>query len=229
MFIHENNYEPFPELSAIKYKGMRFYTVPSGYKYPSITTVIGKQRGKSEGLQRWRARVGEAEANLISRKAANRGTAFHHICEDYINNKDIQDHKSKNFLSWCMFGELKSCIDDAIGKVVLQEQAMYSEEFGVAGRCDLIGEYNGELAVVDFKTTTTEKKEEWINDYFVQASAYAKMFEEHTQIPINKVVIMMVAENATVQVWEKNTEDYLEKLSAIVEEFYEVVAQDIDK
>ena len=229
MFLHENNYEPFPELTAIKYKGMRFYEGPNGLKYPSITTVIGKQRSKSEGLQRWREKIGNEAANLISRKAANRGTAFHYICEDYLNNKDIQDHKGKNFLSWCMFGELKSSIDDAITKVVLQEQAMYTEEFTVAGRCDLIGEYNGELAVIDFKTTTTEKKEEWIDDYFVQASAYAKMFEEHTQVPIEKVVIMMVAENATVQIWERNTKDYLEKLTAIVEEFYETVTADLDK
>ena len=229
MFIHENNYEPFPELTAIKYKGMRFYEVPNGYKYPSITTVIGKQRSKSEGLQRWREKIGEDAAKLISRKAANRGTAFHYICEDYLNNQDIQDHKGKNFLSWCMFGELKSNIDDAIGKVVLQEQAMFSDEFGVAGRCDFVGEYNGKLAVVDFKTTTTEKKEEWIDDYFVQAAAYAKMFEEHTKVPVDKIVIMMVAENATVQIWENNTKDYLDKLSAIVEEFYETVTADIDK
>ena len=104
MFIHENNYEPFPELQTVKYNGMRFYETPEGLKFPSITTVIDKQRAKSDSLQKWRERIGEEAAKLITRKAAARGTAFHHICEDYINNLDIEEHKGKNFLSWCMFG-----------------------------------------------------------------------------------------------------------------------------
>ena len=229
MFIHENNYEPFPELQTIKYNGMRFYETPEGLKYPSITTVIDKQREKSDSLQKWRDRIGEDAANLITRKAAQRGTAFHHICEDYINNQNIEEHKGKNFLSWCMFGEMKSHIDDAVGKVLMQEQPMYSNEYKVAGRCDLIGEYNGDLAVIDFKTTTKEKREEWITDYFVQATAYAKMFEEHTKLPVNKVVIMMVSENATVQLWEKDAVDYEERLEEIIESFYETVVANINK
>jgi len=168
-------------------------------------------------------------SKFSARKAAARGTAFHHICEDYINNLDIEEHKGKNFLSWCMFGEMKSHIDDALGKVLMQEQPMYSNEYKVAGRCDLIGEYNGELAVIDFKTTTTEKKEEWITDYFVQATAYAKMFQEHTKLPVNKVVIMMVSENATVQIWEKSAKDFVPRLEEIVESFYETVVADIHK
>ena len=229
MFIHENNYKPFPELQTIKYNGMRFYETPEGLKYPSITTVIDKQRAKSDSLQKWRERVGEEQARLITRKAAQRGTAFHHICEDYINNKDIQDLKGKNFLSWCMFGEMKSHIDDSVGKVLMQEQPMFSDNYQVAGRCDLIGEYNDSLAVIDFKTTTTEKKEEWITDYFVQATAYAKMFEEHTKMPVDKVVIMMVSENATVQVWEKDAKDYVERLKEIVDSFYDIVVSEIHK
>ena len=229
MFIHENNYKPFPELQTIKYNGMRFYETPEGLKYPSITTVIDKQRAKSDSLQKWRERVGEEQARLITRKAAQRGTAFHHICEDFINNKDILDHKGINFLSWCMFGEMKSDIDDSVGKVLMQEQPMFSDNYQVAGRCDLIGEYNDSLAVIDFKTTTTEKKEEWITDYFVQATAYAKMFEEHTKMPVDKVVIMMVSENATVQVWEKDAKDYVERLKEIVDSFYDIVVSEIHK
>ena len=128
-----------------------------------------------------------------------------------------------------MFGEMKSHIDDAVGKVLMQEQPMYSNEYKVAGRCDLIGEYNGDLAVIDFKTTTKEKREEWITDYFVQATAYAKMFEEHTKLPVNKVVIMMVSENATVQLWEKDAVDYEERLEEIIESFYETVVANINK
>ena len=128
-----------------------------------------------------------------------------------------------------MFGEMKSHIDDSVGKVLMQEQPMFSDNYQVAGRCDLIGEYNDSLAVIDFKTTTTEKKEEWITDYFVQATAYAKMFEEHTKMPVDKVVIMMVSENATVQVWEKDAKDYVERLKEIVDSFYDIVVSEIHK
>ena len=126
-----------------------------------------------------------------------------------------------------MFGEMKSHIDDALGKVLMQEQPMYSNEYKVAGRCDLIAEYNGDLAVIDFKTTTTEKKEEWITDYFVQATAYAKMFEEHTKLPVNKVVIMMVSEDGEIQILEENTVDFYPSLQKAMSDFYENL--DLDK
>ena len=97
-FEHEKNYEPFPELAVHNINGLRFYEAPNGKKYPSITTVLGKQPGKQKGLQQWRERIGEEAARIISGKAARRGTAFHHICEDYINNQDIEEHKVINTL-----------------------------------------------------------------------------------------------------------------------------------
>ena len=155
----------WPDLVIHTHEGMRFYEAPDGNKYPSITTVLGKQPGKQKGLREWRERIGEEQARIVSGKAARRGTAFHNICEDYLNGmEDITHHKEKNFLAYCMFGEMKSHLDQKINKVVLQEQSMYSPKYKVAGRCDFIGVYNDTLAVVDFKTTTTPKKEEWIED-----------------------------------------------------------------
>ena len=117
----------WPELEVHNLNGMRFYEAPDGLKYPSITTVIGKQPGKQEGLQRWRDRIGVEQANIVSGKAARRGTAFHNICEDYLNGVgDITPHKEKNFLAYCMFGEMKSHLDDKIKKVVLQEPVSYT-------------------------------------------------------------------------------------------------------
>ena len=211
----------FPELVVHNIGGMRFYEAPDGNKYPSITTVLGKQPGKQEGLQKWRERIGEEQARIVSVKAARRGTAFHNICEDYLNGvEDITHHKDKNFLAYCMFGEMKSHLDDKIKEVVLQEQTMYSSKYKVAGRCDFIGVYNNTLAVVDFKTTTTQKKEEWIEDYFIQCSAYASMYEEHTNGPIEDIVIMMVAEDGQVQIFEKKTKDYLPALEQYMDDFY---------
>ena len=211
----------FPELVVHNIRGMRFYEAPDGNKYPSITTVLSKQPGKQEGLQKWRERIGEEQARLVSGKAARRGTAFHNICEDYLNGvEDITHHKDKNFLAYCMFGEMKSHLDEKIDKVVLQEQTMYSPKYQVAGRCDFIGVYNNTLAVVDFKTTTTPKKEEWIEDHFIQCTAYASMFEEHTGEAIENIVIMMVAEDGQVQIFEKKTSDYFSKLAMTMDNFY---------
>ena len=211
----------FPELVVHNIGGMRFYEAPDGNKYPSITTVLGKQPGKQEGLQKWRERIGEEQARIVSGKAARRGTAFHNICEDYLNGvEDITHHKDKNFLAYCMFGEMKSHLDDKIKEVVLQEQTMYSSKYKVAGRCEFIGVYNNTLAVVDFKTTTTPKKEEWIEDYFVQCTAYASMYEEHTGDSIEDIVIMMVAEDGQVQIFEKKTKDFLPTLEQYMDNFY---------
>ena len=214
----------WPDLVVHSHNGMRFYETPDGNKYPSITTVLGKQPGKQKGLQAWRQRIGEEQARIVSGKAARRGTAFHNICEDYLNGtEDITHHKEKNFLAWCMFGEMKSHLDEKINKVVLQEQSMFSPKYKVAGRCDFIGVYKDTLAVVDFKTTTTPKKEEWIEDYFVQCSAYASMYEEHTGETIEDIVIMMVAEDGQVQIYEKKAADYLPKLEEMMDEFYKTI------
>ena len=225
--MNTENFE-FPELVVHNLDGMRFYEAPDGNKYPSITTVLGKQPGKQKGLREWRERIGEEQARIVSGKAARRGTAFHNICEDYFNGvEDITHHKDKNFLAYCMFGEMKSHLDEKINKVVLQEQNMYSPKYKVAGRCDFIGVYNNTLAVVDFKTTTTPKKEEWIEDYFIQCAAYASMYEEHTGIGIDDLVIMMVAEDGQVQIFEKKAADYLPKLETMMDDFYTNL--DLDK
>ena len=121
-FIHTNGYEPFPELPVHKLHGMRFYEAPDGLKYPSITTVLGKRPGKQEGLQRWRDRIGEEQARIVSGKAARRGTVFHNIVENYLKNSDISDFKADHFLAWHMFGEIKESLNTKITKVVMQEQ-----------------------------------------------------------------------------------------------------------
>ena len=218
---------PFPELEVHNIKGLRFYETPTGEKYPSITTVLGKQPGKQKGLQEWRERVGVAQAQIISGKAARRGSVFHNIVENYLQDEDISDFKQQNFMAWCMFGEMKSHLDEKINQVVLQEQTMFSSKFKVAGRCDLIGVYKDKLSVVDFKTTTRTKKEEWIDDYFIQCAAYASMFEEHTGEPVEDVVIMMVAEDGEVQLFEKKTADYLPQLEVLMDDFYETVVSDL--
>ena len=219
-------FEPFPNLSSTTKAGIRFYDV-NGEFYPSITTCIGKQKDKQKGLQAWRDRVGEDAAKHISRTAAVRGTAFHTLCEEYVNGNDIKHLKSKHFLAWHMFGELKSHINEHLNGVVLQETTMYSDEYKVAGRSDLIAEWDGKLSIVDYKTTTKMKKPEWIQDYFVQCSAYAKMFEEHTGYSVDDLVIAMVAEDGQVEIFKSKTELHLQRLEQIMEEFYDTVFDEL--
>jgi len=217
-----NHLEPvqLPELKARNVDGKRFYETENGEAYPSITTVLS-QRDK-KGLMEWRKRVGEEVANHIGRKAANRGTAVHNMVEDYLNNvneETLTEKHKKNFLAWCMFNEFKPILNN-INNIHTQEAQLFSEKYTVAGRVDCIAEYEGELSVIDFKTSSGEKKEEWITNYFIQGSAYAEMYEERTGTPIENIVILVVTEDGATQVFKKNKKDYLSLLKEAIEEFY---------
>ena len=182
MFNHvrSNFYEFDSELVTEKVNGKRHYVTPSGDKYPSITTVLSIL--SREGIKAWRARVGEETANAISTKAARRGTNVHYMCEDYINNelntsKFLPNEKE-------LFYSIKPLIDNHINNIHAQEVTLYSDYLRVAGRVDLIAEFDGKLSIVDFKTSNKRKKKEWISNYFQQTSAYAVMYEERTKIPV---------------------------------------------
>jgi len=146
--------------------GKRFYVLPNGNKYPSITTVLSA-RG-NEGILKWRESVGEQVANTIMRNAARRGTAVHTLTENYLNNEELSQ---QGVLPTALFTILKTELDK-INNIVMQEGALYSDKWGVAGRVDCIAEYEGKLSVIDFKTSTKDKKEEWVENYFIQTSAY---------------------------------------------------------
>ena len=208
----------FPVLKTKTVDKKRFYVTPEGNEYPSITTVLSP-RGK-EGLMKWRKRVGEKTANYICNKAATRGTKVHKMCEDFLNGEDMTHHK-KDFLPYCLFNELKDKTFNNINEVIGQEVTLYSDKYKVAGRTDLIAEYNGELSIVDFKTSTNERKDSYNENYYIQTAAYAEMFEELTGKPINQIVILVVTENGTVQEFIKDKQEYLPLLEETLEEWYQ--------
>ena len=207
----------FEELKTKTVDKKRFYVTPEGNEYPSITTVLSP-RGK-EGLIKWRKRVGEKTANYICNKAATRGTKVHKMCEDYLNGEDMTHHK-KDFLPYCLFNELKDKTFNNINEVIGQEVTLYSDKYKVAGRTDLIAEYKGELSIVDFKTSTNERKDSYNENYYIQTAAYAEMFEELTGKPINQIVILVVTENGTVQEFIKDKQEYIPLLEETLEEWY---------
>jgi genome maintenance exonuclease 1 len=171
----------------------RMYKTPDGKSYPSITTMLGYF--SKAAIMAWRKRVGAEEANRISRRAAGQGTRIHHIAEDYINNKPdyLKEDEMPHILS--MWKPLKKVLDEHLGTIVLQECPLYSHYLKLAGRVDLVAEFDGKLSIVDFKTSRRVKTRDEISSYFMQAAAYSIMFEERTGTPITQLVIAMTVEN----------------------------------
>jgi genome maintenance exonuclease 1 len=146
-------------------------------------------------IMEWRKAVGEEEANKVAARASSRGTAMHTLCERYIDNDEkVFDEKTMPHVK-AMFNSIKPVIDTRVGKVYLQEVALYSDHLRIAGRVDLIAEFDGVLSIIDFKTSSRRKTDNDIKDYFEQESAYAIMFEERTKIPIVNLVTIMAVEN----------------------------------
>ena len=212
------------KIKATTNNGNRLYETPSGDLYPSITTVLSPRNKK--GLMEWRKRVGEDVANHVARTSAARGTKVHHMCEDYLNNMFIDDpekwaqHK-KNFLPYCLFEQLKNQTFDNINDIYAQEAGLYSDKYKVAGRVDCIARYKGDISIIDFKTSTKERSDDWNENSYIQGSAYAEMFEELTGISTNQVVILVVTEDGTVQEFVKQKSDYIDLLVDAISDWRE--------
>lgn len=195
--------ETFPD-------GKRFYKLPDGTKLPSVTTVLGAQ--KKQAIMEWRKRVGEEEANRVSRKATSRGTGVHTLCEYYLNNEtNLSQKEGVRPDAFEMFVSLKPLLN-RINNIHYQEQALWSIQLGMAGRVDCIGEFDGELSVIDFKTSKKIKTEAHIEDYFWQTSAYALMYEELIGEPINNLVIIMAVEDEQPLLFKQKTQDHIHGL-----------------
>ena len=215
MFVH--NEVSVPELSTKNINRKRFYQTPDGKLYPSITTVLNKK--KMEGISEWRKKVGEDVANYIARTAANRGTKVHHMCEDFLNNNFDEEVHKKNFLPYVLFSQLKPTLMQKVNNILAQECGLYTNKYKVAGRVDCIAEYNGVPSINDFKTSTKERNDDWNESYYIQASAYAEMFEERTGIAINQIVILVVTEDGVVQEFVKDKGEYIPKLIEAIDDF----------
>ena len=214
-FDHVKLNGELPEITTESIKGKRFYVTPEGNKYPSITTVLSDRN--KEGIVKWRESVGNDVANQVMRQAASSGTAVHTLIENYLNNEELS---KQDVLPVALFVTMKSELDN-INNIRIQEGGLYSDKLGVAGRVDCIAEYKGKISVIDFKTSTKEKKEEWVENYFIQGSAYCEMYEERFLQPIEQVVILIVTEDGAVQTFIKDKRDYLPLLKTAIKEFNE--------
>lgn len=191
--------ETFPD-------GKRYYTLQDGTRLPSVTTVIGAK--KKEAIMAWRKRVGEETANKISKQATSRGTNVHTLCERYIRNEPLGQIMPDALE---MFKSIKPYLHK-INNIHYQEQALWSKNIQMAGRVDLIAEWEGKLSVIDFKTSKKIKYAEDIQDYFAQCTAYSCMYEELVGNPIDQIVVLMAVENENPLVFIEKTGDHLNNL-----------------
>ena len=186
--------------------GKRYYQLSDGIRLPSVTTVLGAM--KKEAIMAWRAKVGEEVANAISKKATSRGTNVHSMCEEYLNNEKLGVYMPD---AYEMFLSIRPYLNK-INNIHYQEQALWSTQLGMAGRVDCIAEYEGELSVIDFKTSKRVKSHEDIEDYFWQTTAYSLMYEELVGMPIHNLVIIMAVEDNKPLIFKQKTEDHIEGL-----------------
>ena len=150
------------------------------------------------------------------RRAANRGKATHNLVENYIKGETPSE---RGVLPLGLFRLMRPYLEN-IGDVHLIEEIMYSKELTLAGQVDCIAQYRDKLSVIDFKTANKEKIEEWIDNYFLQTTAYAIMYEEIFGTPIEQIVILIAGEDGSMQEWIKKPEDYKPQLKESIENFY---------
>ena len=206
-----------PQLERTTIDGVRYYNVPDDdqfLKLVSITSITS--HFNREIFIKWRKRVGDEEAEKITKAATSRGKDMHSLVENYLYNKDLPPVPPlPDFLFKIVKTEL-----NRINNIHCLEGALFSKQLGVAGTTDCIAEHNGELAVIDFKTSKKPKPREWIDHYFVQAMFYAMAYYEITGTPIKKLVIIMACENGECVVYEeRDLKKYMKLVVKYIKKF----------
>lgn len=217
-FTH--NIVQIPIAIQTEVEGIRYYQTPEGKLYPSITTVLSKTSDMS-GLDEWRERIGIEAAEQIMKDAQIHGTMTHKLCEDYLNNKESNGEFldiPKNH-----FEKLKPHLHK-MNNIQGIELPLFSDEFKIAGTCDCIAEYNGDLSIIDFKTSKSRLMEHYdkVQKYFMQATAYSLMWKERTGTEIDQIVIIGSEETGNIAEFIKIPFDFKEVLIEKIEEFHKL-------
>lgn len=216
--MFELNLIDFIELESETREDGRFYTTPDGKVLPSVTTVLGKTKDQTH-LQQWRERLGEEAAARESKRTADRGTALHLLCEKLILNQPY-DLRREMPVPVQLFTQLRPILQKNVNNIMAVEAPLYSEYLGVAGRVDLVAKFQGKTSIIDYKSSNKVKKREWIEDYFIQTSMYAVMFEERTGIPVPQLVILIGNEESTMgSVFIEKRDDWIGKAQERIEKY----------
>ena len=206
-----------PQLERETIDGVRYYKVPDEeelLRLVSITSVTS--HFNKEIFINWRKKVGEEEADRVTKAATSRGTDMHSLTEHYLKNEELPEVQP---LSDFLFKISKSELN-RINNIYALEGSLYSKQLGIAGTVDCIAEYDGELAIIDFKTSKKPKPREWIEHYFVQCMAYGCMLYELTGLTVKKLVIIMACENGECVVYEERDKSkYIKLLTEYIRKF----------
>ena len=208
-------YHDFPKLERVDGPDGRVYNTPSGKRYPSITRVTGMLT--EDSIKQWRNRVGHEEANKISTKASNRGTRIHTLCEDFLKGKPVQSSMFDTELWVSMMPYV-----DKIDNIHALESKLYSDKLQVAGTVDCIGEYEGVLNIIDFKTSGKQKDINNIQHYFLQATAYSVMFEELTGIVVPDITILIGVDHDKPQIFQQKRSSFIRQLIDTRQQFKKI-------
>ena len=184
----------YTKLTRDESSGKRLYATPDGHKVPSVTTILDKTKPAESriALANWRKAVGEAKAQQITTEAANRGTRMHTYLENYIKGETLKDTVTNPYAQQSLVMAKKVIAEGMIhvDEVWGSEVPLYFPEL-YAGTTDCVGIHKGEQSILDFKQTNKPKKREFIDDYFIQLTAYAMAHNEVHGTNIRKGVILM--------------------------------------
>jgi len=201
----------YPSSTRASIEGLRHYNVDgSTERLPSVTTVLGEtqEQSKRDSLQRWRQRVGVEEAKKITHAAATRGTSMHMYLEKYCLGEgylDLTDTGNvAKHMAECI---VDRGIDNRLTEIYGNEATLYYPGL-YAGSVDLVGQHDGDIAIIDFKQTNKPKQREWIGDYFLQMAAYGMAHDAVYGTTIEKGVILMCSKDLYYQEFKIEGEEY---------------------
>jgi CRISPR/Cas system-associated exonuclease Cas4 (RecB family) len=204
-----------PTLKRKNENGHRVYYDEKGNRYHSVTNVVGSADRK--GLDEWRAKVGDAVADYVSIRSATTGTKTHKMVETYLANVK---NTEENIFAKAHFNNIKPLLAN-IDFINGLETKLCSKELGLAGTVDCLAKYKGVDSIIDFKTSSRKKKDEWIKKYFLQTTAYSLMWEELTGIKVTQIVILISGEDGSRVEYIRDRDEYVEELKEIIEKYNE--------
>lgn len=198
----------YTTLKKTNVNGSRLYQVPNGKPLPSVTTILDSTKDKTK-LYEWRRRVGEKKANEITTVASNVGTRMHKYLEDYIDTGDWPKEGSNPYAAQAnkMAAIIKENAFKYIDEIIGSEVNLWMPNL-YAGTTDLVCTYKNNLAICDFKQTNKPKKEEWVDDYFLQLVAYAEAHNELFGTQISEGHIFMCSRDLEYQQFDLTAQDY---------------------
>ena len=205
--------------------GSRMYAV-NQEKLPSVTSILQATQSeeKKASLANWKARVGTAEANRIKNDASSRGTSMHSFLEKYLLGQlnlellEEEDNKSKKMADEIIEKGIKGKLSEIWGS---EATLYYPGKY--AGTCDACGVYEGQETIIDFKQSNKPKREEWIEDYYLQLGAYSLAHNVVYNSRITQGIVLLCTVDNLFQdfrIQSEKLQEYQNKFLEKVEQFY---------